>query len=176
MLYIGFTEGKLNIIKKHKMDTKIFYLTKEKLKELKKEYQELIATEKSKIGGAEAPKIFESENLNPDFINFQDDINFLRARIEELNNIFENCVIIKNPPKNKRNVIDLGAKVKIEVDGQKDEFIIVGTLEANPVLGKISNESPVGAALMGSKIGDEVVIPSSVKTIYKIKSIKYEIS
>lgn len=157
------------------MENKTYYLTKEKLKELKKEYAELVVLEHAKASEGEAPKVFESEDLNPDFVNFQDDLNFLRSRIDDLKNVFENCVIIKNPPKDKKSVIDLGAKVKIDIDGQKDEFVIVGTLEANPVLGKISNESPVGAALIGHKVGDEIVIPSPVKTVYKIKSIKYEI-
>jgi transcription elongation factor GreA len=158
------------------METKTFYLTKAKLKELKKEYEELLVSEKHRAGQDEAPKLFESEDLNPDFVNFKENVDFLRNRIDELKNIFENCVIIKNPSKDKKDVIDLGAKVKIDIDGQKDEFVLVGTLEANPFLGKISNESPVGAALIGHKVGDEVVIPSPVKTVYKIKSIKYEIS
>lgn len=158
------------------MDTKNYFLTKAKLKELKKEYEDLLILEKQKSTEGEAPKIFESENLNPDFVNFQDDLNFLRGRIDELKNVFENCVLIKNPPKDKKNLIDLGAKVKIDIAGQKDEFMIVGTLEANPMLGKISNESPVGAALIGHKVGDEITISSPVKTVYKIKSIKYEIS
>ena len=67
-------------------------------------------------------------------------------------------------------------RVKIDVDGQKDEFVIVGTLEANPALGKISNESPVGKALLGHKIGDEVLVSSPAEIKYKIKNIKYEIS
>jgi len=158
------------------MDTKNYFLTKAKLKELKKEYEELVVLERKKSMESEAPKIFESENLNPDFVNFQDDLNFLRGRIDELKSVFENHTLIKKPSKDQKNIVGLGAKVKIEVDGQKDEFMIVGTLEANPVLGRISNESPVGAALLGCKVGDEITVPSPVKTIYKIKSIKYEIS
>ena len=70
----------------------------------------------------------------------------------------------------------MGAKVKVEFAGEKDEFMIVGTLEANPDAGRISNESPVGKALLGAKIGDEVMVYSPKKTVYKVKSIKYEIS
>lgn len=158
------------------MDTKIFYITKDKLQELKKEYEELVAFERSKTVGEEAPKIFESEDINPEFLSFQEDMSFLRSRISELKNIFEHYELIKNPPKGEQNIIGLGAKVKIDVDGEKDEFMIVGTLEANPALGKISNESPVGRALLGHKTGEEVVVSSPIKTTYKIKNIKYEIS
>ena len=100
----------------------------------------------------------------------------MRSRIDELRNILEHHELIKNPAKDKQGIIGLGSKVNVIVDGQKDEFIILGTLEANPALGKISNESPVGKALLGHKIGDEVMISSPIKTIYKIKSIKYKIS
>jgi len=157
------------------MDEKIFYITKGKLQELKKEYEEFIKLERHKNTG-EAPRAFESEDLNPEFISFQEDMSFLRSRILELNNILEHYELIKNPPKEQKNIVGLGAKVKISVDGKKDEFIIVGTLEANPALGKISNESPVGKVLLGHKPGDEVVVSSPIKTVYKIKKIKYEIS
>jgi len=158
------------------MEKKIFYVTKSKLDEINQEYQELLALERKKSLEEGTPKIFESEDLNPEFVSFQEDISFLRSRIDELKNIIDNHEIIKNPPKDKRDIVDVGAKVKIEVNGQKDEFMIVGTLEANPTLGKISNESPVGKALIGKRIGDEVVISSPLKTTYKIKNIKYEIS
>jgi transcription elongation factor GreA len=158
------------------MDEKIFYITKGKLQELRKEHEELLNLERKKALGQEAPKILESEDLNPEFVSFQEDVGFLRSRIDELKNILESYELIKNPPKDKRGIVGIGAKVKVNVGGQKDEFIIVSTLEANPVLGKISNESPVGKALLGHKIGDEVVVSSPVKLTYKIKNIKYEIS
>ena len=50
------------------------------------------------------------------------------------------------------------------------------TLEADPTMGKISNESPVGKALLGHKIGDEILVSSPVGMKYKVKNIKYEIS
>lgn len=157
------------------MDEKIFYITKEKLKELKREYEELIELEHRKNIG-EFPKVFESEDLNPEFISFHEDLSFLKSRISELDNILGHYELIKKPLKEQQNIIGLGAKVKISVDGKKDEFMLVGTLEANPALGKISNESPVGKVLLGHKAGDEVIVSSPIKTIYKIKQIKYEIS
>ncbi len=158
------------------MDGKIFYITKVKLQELKKEYEELLDFEHKKSLGEAAPKILESEDLNPEFVSFQEDVGFLRARIDELKNILEHHELIKNPPREKQSIVGLGAKVKIDIDGQKDEFVIVGTLEANPALRKISNESPVGKALLGRKVGDEIIISSPIKTTYKIKGIKYEIN
>ena len=158
------------------MDGKVFYITKVKLHELQKEYAELIELEQKKSLGMEAPKILESEDLNPEFVSFQEDVGFLRSRIDELQNIIDRHELIKNPAKDMQNTVAVGASVKIDVGGQKDEFVIVGTLEANPAIGKISNESPVGRALLGHKVGDEIVVSSPVETKYKIKKIKYEIS
>ena len=149
-----------------------FYLTKEGLKELKKEYETLKVLRSAKIKG-EAPSILESEDLNPDYVAFQEDLNFLETRIAELELVIEKAAIIKKPTKTHKDEIDLGATVSVMVDGQKDKFIVVGTLEANPMLGKISNESPVGKALLGHRVGDNVTVSSPIKSIYTIKKISY---
>ena len=154
------------------MEEKKFYLTKEGLEKIKKEYRDLKNLKLSKTKG-EIPKIWHSEDLNPEYLSFQEDLSFLETRIAELKNILKNVKLIKPPPKERQNVVDLGAQVIVEVDGQTDEFTIVGTLEANPSLGKISNESPVGRSLLGHRVGDKILISSPIKTIYKIKKIKY---
>ena len=103
-------------------------------------------------------------------------MSLFEARLADLEHIVKNAEIIQVPPKEKQNLISLGATVVVEVDGQEDEFEIVGSLEANPAIGKISNESPVGKALLGHKTGDEVVISSLVKTVFRVKKIKYLLS
>jgi len=155
---------------------KKFYLTKEGLAKIEREYQELKKIRFAKIKG-ESPKIWHSEDLNPEYLSFQEDLNFLESRIAELEYILKNIELIKNPPKEKQNIVDLGATVTLEeADGQINEFMIVGTLEANPGEGKISSESPVGKSILGKKIGEEVVITSPIKVIYKIKKIRYHLS
>ncbi len=157
------------------IEEKKFYLTKEGLEKTKKEYENLRKLKFSKTKG-EIPKIWHSEDLNPEYLSFQEDLSFLETRLSELEYVLKNTELIKLPSKEKQNTISLGAKVLIEVEGQRDEFEILGTLEANPVIGKISNESPVGQALLGHKVGDEVIVSSPIKTIYKIKKIKYQTS
>ena len=66
------------------MEGKVFYVTKEKLQELKKEYASLVAFEHNKLMSQEAPKGLESEDMNPEFVSFQEDIGALRSKIEEL--------------------------------------------------------------------------------------------
>jgi transcription elongation factor GreA len=131
------------------------YLTSRGLEKLKEEYERILRMRDNDD---------DPENLI-----------LLNQRFEELSVVLKTYELIKPPPKNKQHFVSLGATVIVEVDSQIDEFIIVGTLEANPSLGRISNESPVGRALLGHKIGEGVLISSAIKTIYKIKEIKYEL-
>lgn len=154
---------------------KKYYLTEEGIKKLEKERGDLRNLKLSKTTG-ESPKIWQSEDLNPEYLAFQEDMEFLESRLTELDYILNNAEIIKAPAKEGRSAVNLGARVFVDVEGQTDEFEIVGTLEANPALGKISNESPVGKALLGHRAGDEVVVSSPIKTTYRIKKIKYILS
>ena len=154
------------------MQEKKFYLTKEGLEKIKKEYRDLKKIKLSRAG-EESPRVLYSEDLDSEYVIFYEDLNLLESRVNELDGIIKNAELIKSPK--KRNIIDLGAAVLVEVGGKNDEFTIVGSLEANPSLGKISDESPVGKALIGKKVGDKVLISSPIKTFYKIKRIKYRI-
>jgi len=156
--------------------SKKFYLTKKGLERIEKEYKDLKKIKLAKIKG-ESPKIWHSEDLNPEYLAFREDLSFLESRLADLEYILKNAELISLPPKEKRNIVDLGATVTLEeADGKINEFMIVGTLEANPNEGKISSESPVGKSLFGKKIGDEIIITSPIKVVYKIKKIKYRLS
>ncbi len=149
-----------------------FYLSPKGLKRTKQEYESFKKLRFLKTNKG-IPNVLESEDLNPEYLSIQEDLSFLEVRIAEMEHILKNVKLIKSPVKEKQDVIDLGAKVKVKVQEQKQSFEIVGSLEADPVLGKISNDSPVGKALLGHRVGDEVVVVSSPKTIYKIRKIKY---
>lgn len=158
------------------IEEKKFYLTKEGFKKLQREHSDLIELKLAKTKGEESPKVLQSEDLNPEYLAFQEDISFLESRITEIDTILKNQVLIRVPRGEEKKKINLGATILVDVDGQKDEFTLVGSLEANPSLGRISDESPVGKALLGHKIGEAVVVSSPIKTTYKIKKIKYNIS
>ena len=155
---------------------KKFYLTKEGIERIKKEYEDLRRVKTLKTED-EMPKILHSEDLNPEYLSLQEDLNFLDFRLAELKNILENFELIKTPARDQRDTVGLGATVTLrEPDGQINEFMIVDSLEANPNEGKISSQSPVGRAIIGKKIGEEVVITSPIKVVYRIKKIKYHLS
>jgi len=149
---------------------KIFYLTKQGFKKIERDYAQLKEMRKTKLVG-EAPAAFFSEELNPEFVSFRDDLDLLDVKLEELEYVFKNYEIIK-PPEEK-DKIELGATIAVDVNGHKDNIMLVGTLEANPSLGKISNESPVGRAILGLREGDTTVVNSPSKIVYKIKKISY---
>ncbi len=154
-------------------EEKKFYLTKQGLEKIKREYQNLKELKLAKTKG-ESPKVLHSEDLNPEYLAFQEDVSFLEVRIVELENTFKNVELIKAPKKGKQDVIGLGATVLIGIDGEIDEFTIVGTLEADPASNKISNESPIGQALLGKRVGEAVVIKTPiVNHSCKVIKIKY---
>lgn len=92
------------------------------------------------------------------------------SRISEVENILQNVEIIKKPRGDSK--VQLGSRVKLKGDGKTKEFLIVGTVEADPLSGKISDESPIGQALLGKKEGEavEIATPSDT-TSYKIVDI-----
>jgi transcription elongation factor GreA len=149
-----------------------YYLTKEGLEKIQKDYESLLEFRKMKTTD-EVPSIWHSEDVNPEYLSFQEDMNVLEARLTEYEDILKNVEIITPPSKKDRETIELGAKVLVEVDGERDEFTLVGSLEANPSLGKISNESPVGKALLGHRVSETVVVHSSVQVSYTILTISY---
>lgn len=148
------------------MTEKQHFLTKQGFQRAKKELLKLKALKKEKTLG-ETPQALHSEELDAEFVSFKEDLELLESRISELECVIKCASII---PEEKKDEVDLGAKVKFVVNGKLGEFMIVGTFEADPNLGKISNESPIGQVMMGCKVGDEV---SLEKVVYKIKQVKY---
>ncbi len=147
----------------------IYYLTKKKLEEIEQEHENLKKIKREKFSQG-APSFFEGEDLNPDFTFYEENMEGLNARIEELEAILKNHVIITRPEDENR--VGLGASVILKENLLKEQqFKIVGTLEANPFEGKISNESPAGRAFLGKRVGDMVSVGAN---LYKILKINYE--
>jgi transcription elongation factor GreA len=152
--------------------TKTYYLTKKGLRKIEDENAHLQDLYRQEIL-KEAPSLLEGDVINPDYSFFQENLEELEKRIEELNFILKNYIIIKRPPKEEQNIINLGARVIFKNGSLKEEeYRIVGTLEADPFSGKISNESPLGMTFIGKKIGDKV--PFNDSGSYKILKIDYE--
>ena len=95
---------------------------------------------------------------NADYDAARDEQAQVESRIKELEYKLEHSEIIENK---KKNQVSLGSTVVIKYDdGEEDEYMIVGSLEADPFNNRISNESPIGVAVMGKKQGDVVSVTS----------------
>lgn len=102
----------------------------------------------------------------------KEELEVVDEQIENLGAVLESAKIISGDC--KRDQVEIGCKVKIKISGNlTKEFNIVNHLEADPNVNKISDKSPLGVALLGKKINDEVEVSAPVgKIIYKIVSIK----
>jgi transcription elongation factor GreA len=157
------------------MDGIVFYLTKPGLKKIKTEYEKLLSFKHQKTTG-ETPILLHSEEVNPEYLAFQEDMTLLETRIAEHENILNNVEIIKPPAKEERGSIRLGATITLEIDGSIDEFMLVGTIEADPAQKRISNESPLGKVLVGARVGSTVKLDTAmVNRDCKVLKIRYEI-
>jgi len=153
-------------------NTNNLYLTKEGLENLKKEFQNLVDAKRPEI----AKRIKEAREMgdiseNSEYDAARQEQSFVEGRIEELEEILKNATI-STPA--KKDSVGVGCKVTVHVDGTDEAFHIVGALEANPLQQKISHESPLGAALLGKKIGEKIEVDAPVgKLIYTILKIEY---
>lgn len=108
---------------------------------------------------------------NSEYDAARDEQAQLEARIQELEYKLEHATISDG----SKDVVSVGSKVKVQYvddeDGETEEYEIVGSLEANPFENKISNESPIGQAIIGKKVGDIVSVPSP-NGAYDVKIIE----
>jgi transcription elongation factor GreA len=150
--------------------SKELYLTKEGLDKLKKELDFLIKTKRVEIiERIKTAKSYGDLSENAEYESAKSEQSFIEGRIKELQETIKRAEIIK---KKDNKIVGLGSKIILEIDGQKEEYQIVGSREANPDERKISNESPIGEALLGKKINDNVEVNAPAgKMTYKIKKI-----
>jgi transcription elongation factor GreA len=140
------------------MNQKKILITKEGLDKLQSELEHLISVRRQDVASKikRAREMGGTEN-NAEYEDAKNDQAFVEGRILMLENIVNNANVIESPA--LPGVVEIGDKVLIQnQDGKIEQFTIVGSAEASPVDGKISNESPVGKALLGKKIGDEVQV------------------
>lgn len=149
---------------------KLFRLTQAGVNELQSELDALVAKRPDIAEAIKSARDLGDLGENAEYQSALAEKDRNDARIAELENILQNVEIIKKPRGDSK--IQLGSTVKLKGAGKTKEFQIVGTVEADPLNGKISDESPIGQALLGKKVGDSADITTPVETItYKITAI-----
>lgn len=150
------------------------YLTREGAAKLQRELDELINETRPALA-QKLKEAVEQGDLkeNADYHDTREKKSFAEGRIQYLENILRAPKIIEDHIDGPSDVARIGSCVTIEEPGEPPEtYTIVGAAEANPLEGKISHESPLGAALLGYKVGDKVSYEAPMGLLtFKIKAI-----
>lgn len=148
------------------MIKKSISLTAEGKKELEKELDELIKGRPAITEKIATARAFGDLSENEEYSSARNEQKMAESRILEIQDILKNAKIIKGGKKDK---VNLGVTVSLNMGGRKVEYTLVGPTEANPLEGKISNESPIGKAIFGRKAGEEFEFNGKKVKIIDIK-------
>jgi transcription elongation factor GreA len=146
-------------------------LTKEGLDQLKAEYKELV-TVKRPVAVTRLSDARELGDLseNSEYAAAKQDLSFIDGRIAELEELLHGAKVVSAP--RKKDLVEIGCKVTLHINGKKEVFTVVGEWEADPSQQKISHSSPLGKALLGKKPGEKVEVEAPAgKILYKIIDI-----
>ncbi|MBR2998280.1 transcription elongation factor GreA [Candidatus Saccharibacteria bacterium] len=148
------------------MIKKSINLTAEGKKELEKELDELIKGRPAIAEKIATARAFGDLSENEEYSSARNEQKMAESRILEIQDILKSAKIIRGGKKTK---VELGATVSLDMGGSKAEYTVVGPTEANPLEGKISNESPIGKALLGRKADEEFEFNGRKVKILEIK-------
>ena len=147
------------------------YLSREGLEKLREELEQMVNVRRSEI----ATRIHDAKEHgdlteNAEYEDAKNEQAFVEGRIQSLEALIKNAILIDE--KHSTTHVQIGSTVEVESEDGREKYTIVGSAEAKPSEGRISNESPVGRALLGHKKGDKVVVsvPAGAFT-YKIVGI-----
>lgn len=148
---------------------KQFQITAEGKKELEIELAELKSRRADVADKIAEARDFGDLSENAEYDSAREEQGLLETRIAEIEDIVNNAEIIKP---SKRSTVGLGSRVELKTGAKKVVYTIVGPVEADPLDGKVSNESPIGMALYGKKVDDKVTIATPKGDIsYTIVSV-----
>jgi len=148
---------------------KYYKITKQGKKELELELKGLKNRRKGVAKKIAEARDFGDLSENAEYDVAREEQGLIETRITEIEDILLNADIIKNVKKSK---ISLGNTVELKKGKKNVVYTIVGPVEADPLEGRISNESPIGSAIFGKKVGEKVIVVTSKgKVEYEIISI-----
>lgn len=148
------------------------YLTKDGLAKLLDELKELKNVKRLEV----ADRIQQAKELgdlseNAEYVEAKNEQSFIEGRVMELENMIRNAIVVEGA--NGSDTVQIGSTITIKNGESTAEYSIVGSNEADPVHGKVSNESPLGSAFLGRHLGDLVSVETPRGKInYTILAIK----
>jgi len=145
-------------------------LTSEGYQELKDELEALQAKLPAAVERVTKAREYGDLSENSEYHAAREDLAFVQGRVEELEEVVARAKVIEDIKPN--GIVDLGCKVTVHANGNEVTYVLVGEYEADPTKKKISIDSPLGQALMGKKVNEEVEFEAPVgKVIYTIRKI-----
>jgi transcription elongation factor GreA len=141
------------------MQDKVVYLTGEGKQRFALELRELVTVKRHEVEDRiRRAKEFSDTVDNAEYDEAKTEQSFVEGRILELERLLASAKVIEEPP-TKADYVRMGAHVKVvDAEGEEETYYLVGSHEADPRHGQISNESPIGRALIGKRVGDEVTV------------------
>lgn len=141
------------------MTEKEIYLTEEGLTKLNEELEHLISVRRPEVAEKiQRAKELRSSVSTPEYEEAKDEQGFVEGRILEIDRIIKSAKIIHHEDVNL-DFVEIGNEVRVQLqDDSEEHYTIVGSAEANPSEWRISNESPMGQALLGKRVGDDVEV------------------
>jgi len=159
--------------KKGKLSTSTpkVYFTQSGLENTRADLETLKSIKRKEVSDRiEAARQQDDDEENSEYDAAIEEQSLIESKIVYLEEVLHNAKLITKDAANESVLV--GSTVRVDMDGRIQEFTIVGKVEANPAKKKISNESPVGAALLGARIGEEIEISTpNLKYRCKILSI-----
>ena len=134
---------------------KVYQITESGQRELERELEELKSRRGEIADKIAAARDFGDLSENAEYDAAREAQGLLETRITEIETILQNASIIQA---GNGSTVVLGSTVELEANGKAVTYTVVGPVEADPLEGKVSNESPIGQALMGKAVGDTVTI------------------
>ena len=149
------------------------FLTREGFQKLQEELDYLRKIKRQEVANRLREAMEGGELIeNAEYVAAKNEQAFVEGRIQELEIILASARVIEETGKNKAGVVQVGSTVTIQENGSDSEtYTIVGAAEASPREGKISNESPIGKAILNHRADDEVTVEAPGGT-YKVRILK----
>lgn len=145
------------------MTQDVHYVTKEGLEQLKKELEYYEKTKRIEVANRiQKAKEYGDLSENAEYSEAKEEQSFVEGKVVELRDLIQNAAVIKQ---SHDGTVRVGSSIRVVCDGKEKDFEIVGSREANPAEGRISNESPMGSAFIGRKVNEQVEIEAPRGTL-----------
>ena len=147
------------------------YISPQGLEKLKRELEDLKTVRRREIAGRlEAAKALGDLSENAEYHEAKEAQSLNEANIQDLEEKLREAVLIKKPA--HTTTAEIGSTIEVDSSHGRETFTIVGSEEADPLAGRISNESPMGQAFLGRSVGESVTVKTPQEaTVYKIRKV-----